>query len=491
MKKGWILIGIYLLLSLLVNSSQTSGKANAGVLPGSERLSPEIRSALTTMKPEDRLTLIVAFEDQTSITIDQAQQLSERRQELLAELQSRSQTSQNRISSYLQQRTIQGQITSTVPFWIFNGMAVTASKQVIEELSSMPEVAQIFPNRVFYAPTSEVGTTSAQQNLSVVNATALWDIGVSGEGIVVANLDTGVSLDHPDLVTRWRGGSNSWFDPHGEHPDTPTDTSGHGTWTMGIMVGGDTSGSFVGVAPDARWIAAKIFNDEGRATSLAIHQSYQWLLDPDGDPTTDDAPHVVNNSWSFLSVGCYLDFQTDITSLRAAGILPIFAAGNAGPDPNTSVSPANNPGAFSVGAVDNLSVIHTGSSRGATDCGGSPSTFPSLVAPGVSIYSTGLNGGYVSATGTSMASPHAAGTLALLLNAFPDMPLDIQEQSLLQSALDLGINGPDNDYGNGQLDALEAFVWLGGVIPDTGAVTPPDLQDYPQKLFLPTVPISG
>jgi subtilisin family serine protease len=176
-------------------------------------------------------------------------------------------------------------------------------------------------------------------------------LGYRGQGIVVANLDTGVDGSHPDLAPKWRGGTNSWFDPYNQHPTIPTDlaggSSGHGTRTMGIMVGGEHNGTGFGVAPEAQWIAAKVFKDDGTGTTAGFHASFQWLLNPDGNPTTPDAPDVVNNSWTYGNPNsCNLEFQPDLQALRAAGILPIFAAGNSGfgsttnPAP-TSHSPAN------------------------------------------------------------------------------------------------------------------------------------------------------
>jgi subtilisin family serine protease len=273
-------------------------------------------------------------------------------------------------------------------------------------------------------------------------------------------MDSGVDVSHPDLASRWRGGSNSWFDPYGQHPSTPTDLSGHGTQTMGIMVGGDAGGTSIGVAPGAQWIAVKIFNDRNRSTSTAIHQGFQWLLDPDGNPNTADAPQVVNNSWTFANAGCYLDYELDLQSLRAAGILPVFAAGNGGPNSNTSYSPSNNPSAFAVGATDNSDQIYTYSSRGPTACGGSTGPFPELVAPGVNVLSTGLFGAYDTVSGTSLAAPHVAGGLALLLSAYPDLAAPDQERALINSALDLGASGPDNVFGYGRLDLLAALNWL-------------------------------
>src|SRR4030042_6296378 len=249
-------------------------------------------------------------------------------------------------------------------------------------------------------------------NLSAIHAPALWDLGYYGQGVVVANMDTGVDLSHPELGSRWRGGSDSWYDPYNQHPTTPTDISGHGTWTMGVMVAADGSGTTLGVAPQAQWIAVKIFNDSGSATATAIHLGFQWLLDPDGNPATADAPQVVNNSWVFSSPGCNLEFQHDLQSLRAADILPVFSAGNYGPNGSTSASPANYPEAFAVGAVDNNDQIAAFSSRGPSACGETQSIYPELVAPGVGIKSTDLYGFYTYATGTSLAAPQVSGALA-------------------------------------------------------------------------------
>jgi len=301
-------------------------------------------------------------------------------------------------------------------------------------------------------------------------------------------MDTGVDVTHPDLASRWRGGTNSWYDPNGEHPATPTDVSGHGTWTMGVMVGGDAGGSSLGVAPDATWIAVKIFNDRGTATSTGIHQGFQWLLDPDGNPATADAPDVVNNSWTMSASGCLLDFQPDLASVRAAGILPVFAAGNYGPLSGSSASPANNPEAFAVGATDDADVLYPYSSRGPSSCG--QPVYPQLVAPGVGIHTTDLYGLYADETGTSVAAPHVAGALALLLQAFPGMSADRQAAALENSAIDLGAAGPDNSYGDGRLDALAAYQWLSTTPDFTSSVSPSSASTAPGGAVSYTVSVS-
>jgi subtilisin family serine protease len=287
----------------------------------------------------------------------------------------------------------------------------------------------------------------------------LWDQGFFGQGITIASLDSGISLSHPEIAARWRGGGNSWFDPYGQHP-TPIDLTGHGTQVMGIMVGADGSGSSIGVAPQAQWISAKIFNDQGSATATAIHQAFQWLLDPDGDPGTADAPQIVNNSWAFGGPGCNLEFQLDLQALLAANILPIFATGNFGPNASTNVSPANYPEALAVGAINNNNLIYGYSSRGPSACGEASGIYPEIVAPGVNVLTTDLGGFYTQATGTSLAAPHVAGALALLLNAYPSLSAAQQRAALINSAFDLGAVGPDNNYGYGRLNVLAAYQWL-------------------------------
>jgi subtilisin family serine protease len=365
---------------------------------------------------------------------------------------------QRSILALLARRRSQGLVTSVRPFWIFNGLQVVARPSVIAELAARPDVAAIRPNATVPGPGAAAVGPVPEWNVGRVNAPALWGLGQRGQGVVVANMDTGVDGSHPDLSARWRGGTNSWYDPSGEHPTTPIDVSGHGTWTMGAMVGGGASGTAIGVAPEARWIAVKIFSDRGTTTTARIHAGFQWLLDPDGNPATADGPDVVNNSWTLSTPGCSLEFQPDLRSLRMASILPVFAAGNGGPASGSGLSPANNPEAFAVGGTDVNDVIDPGSSRGPSACG--QSSYPSLVAPGVGIRTTDLFGLYTTQSGTSLAAPQVAGALALLLGAFPTADADRQEAALRNGAVDLGTPGPDDVYGQGRLDVLAAYNWL-------------------------------
>lgn len=438
---------------------------------GLEKVTPEVEAALRSLPAGEMLTVIVTLRDQVDLAklaANPAQlDRTARLKNVVESLRSRADISQRELKAWLAVRQAEaraGQITS---FWVFNGLAVTATPAVILEVAARPEVLTITPNETIPAPPvipaeeGQLGVLSSEPNLSLIHAPELWALGYRGQGIVVANMDTGVDVNHPDLSPKWRGGSNSWFDPYGQHPTTPTDlaggSSGHGTRSMGIIVGGEHHGSAFGLAPEARWIAAKIFADNGTATFTGIHAGFQWLLDPDNNPATPDAPHVVNNSWT-AALGCNLAFQTDVQALRAAGILPIFAAGNYGPNPSTSASPANYPESFAVGATTVADAIYNASSRGASACDGT--VFPEVAAPGVTIHTTDRFGTYTNATGTSFAAPHAAGALALLLNAVPDLTVNEQETVLLDNVVDLGAAGPDDTFGQGRLDlsaALQPF----------------------------------
>ncbi|MES0328254.1 MAG: S8 family serine peptidase, partial [Gammaproteobacteria bacterium] len=268
-----------------------------------------------------------------------------------------------------------------------------------------------------------------------------------------------------NLAASWRDGANSWFDPNGEH-STPYDKAGHGTQTMSLMVGGDFGGTSIGVSPGAQWIAVKIFNDAGVASISAIHQGFQWLLDPDDNPATNDVPDVVNNSWGFpeLVGQCYSEFESDINVLKSAGIAVVFSGGNQGS--LGSVSPGDNSESFAVGSVDSSSNIAAGSSRGPSAC--DASFFPEVVAPGVSVKTADLTFGgvfpdsYATVSGTSFAAPHVAGTMALLRQANPATSVADLEQALIVSAVDLGTVGADDVYGNGLIDAVAANEFLAG-----------------------------
>ena len=410
--------------------------------------------------------VIVTLRDQSDLRSIRGSRRA-RQAKVLDRLRTHATVSQRQIRIFLAARRARGQVSDVVPFWVFNGLSLKATAEVVAELRARPDVLSVTADQAITGQPA-AASTPAEPGVSLVGAPTLWARGLRGQKIVVATMDSGVDAGHPELGGRWRGGANSWFDPNGQHP-TPFDPSGHGTWTTGVMVGGSASGTAIGIAPDATWIGVKIFDDQGVARLSRIHQGFQWLLDPDGNPATFDAPHVVNNSWSLGATGCNLEFQNDLRSLRAAGILPVFAAGNSGPFASSSVSPANNPEAFAVGATTAADAISLQSSRGPSACGEPATTYPDLVAPGVHVRTTDLFGLYTYATGTSIAAPAVTGVAALILGAYPELEANELELAL-RHAVDLGAAGPDNTFGHGRLDAVAAF--------DSVTPPPPPIPDF-------------
>lgn len=426
--------------------------ADAGIVE------PLLQERLKTLAQGEEVKVIITLSEKTDLDLIKDKEKKVRRSRIIKSLRAQADATQRPLKSFLERKGAR----KIIPLWIVNGIAAAVPAEIVTALANFPGVESVTLDYTIPSPAVTYGTAALPEwNLDAVKAPELWGLGYTGEGIVVANMDTGVDIDHPDLQSGWRGGSNSWYDPNGEHP-TPYDGNGHGTQTMGIMVGGDAGGTSIGAAPGAQWIAAKIFNDSGTTSSSVIHQSFQWLLDPDGNPDTDDAPDVVDNSWGSDEAGiCSLTFQPDIGALNASGIMSVFSAGNLGPLSSTSVSPANNPGSFAVGATDASNTIDSSSSRGPSACDGS--LFPHVVAPGVNIRTSDLTFGgvfpdsYATVTGTSFAAPHAAGAMALLLSAFPLLTPSEAESALVQTAMDLGVTGPDNDYGHGLIDIMAAF----------------------------------
>jgi bacillopeptidase F len=429
---------------------------------------PEFQSHLDAMNQDDEVQVIVTLIDQVNPKIYRKLSKKLRQKRLITDLRAKAVKSQkplNKIISLFQGKKIRS-------LWMVNSIALTAKPRLINKLASHPAVSSVRLDAVITLFPQPMNSDALPEwNIDALGAPELWNLGYTGQGVVVANMDTGVDVDHPDLLNRWRGGSNSWYDPNNEHI-FPHDSDGHGTQVMSLMVGGDAGGSSIGIAPGAQWIGVKIFNDLGDASLSTIHLGYQWLLDPDGDPLTDDSPDIVNNSWGFRERinECYQEFLPDIQILKAAEIAVVFSAGNKGPQPSTSVSPANYVESFAVGATDSTDTIAHLSSRGPSPCD-VDGVFPDVAAPGVniraadltSIYGIPVENPYTSVNGTSFAAPQVSGAMALLLSAAPALTVSDLEIVLRQSAWDQGMGGPDNDYGSGFVSLPGALSLIPGI----------------------------
>ena len=375
----------------------------------------------------------------------------------------------------------QGKLESYRRFWIANAVVVTASKDILDELASRPDVESVFQDLpISLIEPTETGDASIlsighEAGLDAIGAPEAWELGLEGSGSLVCNFDTGVNGNHPALMNKYRGNnggghSECWFDPY-TNTQYPTDLHGHGTHTMGTMVGAEVADT-VGVAPGAQWIAAAVVDRGGgiQRTISDILAAFEWAADPDGDPsTTDDVPDVVNNSWG-IPLGyypaCNQTFWTAIDNLEAAGVVCLFAAGNEGPYASTIRTPADRIttdfNSFSVGAVNGSLTdfpVAAFSSRGPSGCDG-VTVKPEVTAPGVLVRSTSRTGGYITMSGTSMATPHVAGAIAILRQFNPQATPSQIKQALMYSARDRGIAGEDNDYGWGVIDIRRALYFM-------------------------------
>ena len=416
---------------------------------------------LDQIAPYEEVTVIVTMKEMLRPEVHSASELGKRNGNLVRALKQHAEVSQSEIRQHIERNG--GKHLKDI--WIINGMVLKLRADQLRELAAQPGVVSIRRDEIvsYAAPLAVSGSPLPEWNLNALHLPDVWAAGATGKGVVVATMDTGVDVTHPDIAGKWRGGNNSWFDPHGQHA-TPFDAIGHGTQVMGVLVGGNTSGVKIGVATDAKYIAAKIFDDNGNSTYSAIHAAFQWMLDPDGNPATQDAPDVVNASWGLPGSNnkCNVEFDTDIRMLKAANIALVFAGGNDGPAPATGVSPANSAGVISSGAVGSTLDIANFSSRGPSPC--TNGIFPTLVAPGDGIYTIDLTtagtSNYTTVAGSSFAAPHVAGVLALLAGKFPGLTVADLENALTQTSRDLGDVGGDNIYGVGLLDAKAALLAL-------------------------------
>ena len=382
------------------------------------------------------------------------------------------------------------------PYWVANMIWVRASMDAVRSVAQRADVAHLYANPIvhFEEPSVQTGPIqpdAIEWNIQKVNAPGVWAAGYTGQGAVVAGQDTGYDWDHPALINKYRGWSGSvanhnynWHDAiHsgggvcGANSTQPCDDHGHGTHTMGTMVGDDGAGNQIGMAPGAKWIGCRNM-DQGAGTPTTYSECYQWFIAPTDlnnlKPRPELAPDVINNSWGCPdSEGCTDPnvLLTVVQNVRAAGIVTAHSAGNDGSSCGSIDTPAAiYTESFTVGATNSADTIAGFSSRGPVTVDGSNRQKPNISAPGVNIRSSYPGGGYQGGwSGTSMAAPHVAGLVALLISAEPALAGQVSEIEALIEHTAVprtttencgGLPGsqvPNNTYGWGRINALAAF----------------------------------
>ncbi len=461
-------------------------------------VSSRLQDALNRASENDYIKVLVLLRSQVDLAAldqqlySQKSSMQQRAFQVITALKQNAESTQGSLKSYLDSKLESSDVYTYQAFWISNLFTIEAKTQVVYELMNRLDVAEMDLDALLELDKPEKvegfveGTESVEPGLKIINAHLLWAQGITGQGRLVMDIDTGVFPNHPALNFKWRGNhvpsNQAWFDPAGT--TVPSDCDGHGSHTMGTMVGwSPTTGDTVGVAPDAEWIAAKtICSSPHTSNSVA---AFQWAIDPDGNPSTiDDMPDAINNSWYDPDVTneCSGIYKTTLDAVEAAGIAVVFSAGNNGPGTSTITKPkninTNNVNVMCTAAIDgasylggNTNPIASFSSRGPSLCGGTGSLLikPEVSAPGVSVRSSGSATGYTVLSGTSMASPHVAGAVALLKQFAPNLTGKQILEALYNTAVDLGAAGEDNNYGMGLIDVYAAFLSLGtpdSTVPD-------------------------
>jgi serine protease AprX len=427
----------------------------------------------------------------------------------------KAQRTQGPILRWLRERNIEHQ-----SFHIVNAILVKGTRQIADTLAARPDVARVEgnpriqndlpqPEAVDESPTaSGARPATIEPGVAYTHAPDVWGLGFTGEGIVVAGADTGIRWTHNALKPHYRGwdGQNAdhdynWHDSiHdsvgnvcGNDSPEPCDDQGHGSHTVGTMVGDDGAGNQIGMAPGAKWIGCRNM-DANVGTPARYIECMEWFLAPTriggGDPDPTKAPDITNNSWHCPpEEGCSFDsLQAAVEAQAAAGIMMVSAAQNAGPACSTVENP---PGiyeaTYSIGALNTGTDTIAGfSSRGPVIADGSGRIKPDISAPGTNTRSStnASDTSYANFSGTSMATPHIAGAIALLWNANPSLrhQLTASRDALNNSAVHIsstlcGDAGPPNNvYGWGRVDIFAAVG--GGPTPTptataTATTTPP------------------
>ena len=318
-----------------------------------------------------------------------------------------------------------GWTDSLIQLWLANKIGVRVPKKgIFELLEKFPQIKYIYwnikkvePLPMNVEPLSNFFPGQDYVSGSVLNVKAdeAWRRGYKGKGIIIGHLDTGVDVDHPILKNSYRG-IQAWYDPI-NNTTTPNDPDGHGTGSLALALGSNG----IGVAPGAKWIASN--GIMGNATQLS--QSMQWFA---GLPDSL-RPHLITNSWG-SPTGSTTEWWDEIQGWLAVGIIPVFAIGNEGPNGSTTRSPGDYPMVFGIGGTwwPSEEIIWYSSRGPAPNQAPWNNTRwwprpdwnrrkPDLIAPSEPTVTAAPNGEYQMFGGTSAACPHAAGVLALLLQA--------------------------------------------------------------------------
>ncbi|MCW2959716.1 MAG: serine protease [Thermoleophilia bacterium] len=409
----------------------------------------------------------------------------QRKQAVYDDLVKTAAASQQPAMMKLEELRRSGAVTAVESMFLPNALVVTSApgkeQAVADALRGVANITEVAENKKWSIPGAPDGpagswdavtggTSLAPVNVAwgveKIGAPAAWARHIDGTGVTIGIVDTGLDAAHPAIKGHYRGtaadGSQThdynWFDPFNNRA-VPFDDGGHGTHVGGTSAGG-VEGQAIGVAPGAKLIAAKAIEGAGNNTSVATMRALQWMLAPTRTDGTSPDPtrgaDVVNNSWGNADQND-ASFQETFAGLLAAGIEVVTAAGNDGPGAGTVSPPGSYPGYISVAATNRDDKVTSFSSRGPSKFAKAGELVPNIAGPGASVPSAVPGGRYQSMSGTSMASPHLAGVVALLLQAKPQATHAEILEAMNSTAVDIDRPGPDTAAGNGRVDVIAAI----------------------------------
>jgi serine protease AprX len=349
---------------------------------------------------------------------------------------------------------------------IVNAIAAKVTPDLITSLAIRPEVSKIESDEIISIAEDKTPSLKVMNSLSPLQSNAwgvdkigapfVWQNGITGKGITVAIIDTGIDNTHPDLddLDDKNNTNDSkvvgWIDYINGLP-TPYDDHWHGTHVAGTISGTGSSGIHTGVAPGTKLIVAKVFDSYGYGLESDVILAFEWAV--------KKGVRII----SFSGGGSHLDsFTIAVDKVVAAGVVPVIAAGNGGPTLNSVSCPGDESNSTTIGATDIYDRLASFSSRGPVDLYGLPYSKPDVSAPGLDITSTipvRYGSSYGNASGTSMATPHVSGTVALMLEKNPTLKPSEIKNILESSSIDLGLPGRDNDFGSGRIEAYKAVFY--------------------------------
>jgi len=417
-------------------------------------------------------------------------------------------------------------------FYTTNALLVKGNLDLIYQIASRDDVKGVYGNPVIHHTFPEpekIEMTSAdlldelstiEWNVNKIKAPQVWSMGHRGEGVVVGAQDTGYRWAHKAVKNQYRGWNGNsadhnynWHDSiHppasggscGTDSPVPCDDNGHGTHTIGTVLGSDfdpntgqnctsTTTNQVGVAPCARWIGCRNMA-QGDGTPARYIECFDFFLAPypvGGNPNQGDpskAPDLTTNSWGCpTSEGCsWNTLQDSVNAHYAAGIMFVAAAGNSGSSCNTVTdAPAMYLNTYTVGSTTSSNTMSSFSSRGPGT--GTGLIKPNIVAPGSNVRSSYYSSdtSYTTMSGTSMATPCVAGAVALLWSCYPNIKNDIDTTrsifnatavrltSIVESCGGDYVNGPNNTWGYGLMDVYAACNYCTPPAAPTGLTASP------------------